>query len=94
MENMSGHGHMEGMHHPSMASSGSPSAPGHSGHVMTASMLHVKEQHLWFTLVGIAVAVFKFVHDAGFWRRRFVPYLWPGATWALGILLTLYAEAS
>ena len=94
MDNMSADADMEGMHHPSMRPDGSPSSRGHGGHVMTASMLRVKEQHLWFTLVGIAVAVFKFVHDGGLWRSRYVPHLWPAATCMLGLLLILYTEAS
>src|SRR5262249_41844349 len=91
MEGMTGHD-MEGMHHLAQHEDGSPPPSGHSGHVMTASMLRVQEQHLWFTLVGIAVGLFKFVHDGSLWRRRFVPYLWPTATCGLGILLVLYTE--
>jgi hypothetical protein len=70
-----------------------PSAhQGHEGHVMTSSMLHVKKQHLWFTLVGIAVAVLKFVADTSFGRRLFAPHLWPCALTVLGVLLALYTE--
>lgn len=69
-----------------------PHPNAHAGHVMTPSMLHVTAQHMWFTLVGLAIALFKFVHDAGFWRKRFVPYLWPSGMLILGTLLTLYTE--
>ena len=65
---------------------------GHPGHVMTAEMLHVKAQHLWFTLVGVAIALFKFIDDGNFWRKRFVPYLWPSSMLVLGGLLVLYTE--
>jgi hypothetical protein len=77
---------------PAMSEMDPQSENGHHEHLMTSSMLHVKEQHLWFTFVGVAVALFKFIHDGSFWRRRFVPYLWPGATCVLGILLALYTE--
>jgi len=92
MPAMSGHGDMEGMDH-EMSPVGSSRSAAQGSHVMTASMLRVQEQHLWFTLVGLAIAFLKFVHDRGFWRRSFVPYLWPMATCLLGILLALYAEA-
>jgi hypothetical protein len=59
---------------------------------MTSSMLHVKAEHLWFTLVGVAIALFKFIDDGSFWRKRFVPYLWPSGMLVLGVLLALYTE--
>ena len=65
---------------------------GHTGHHMTAAMLHVKAQHLWFTLVGAAIALFKFIDDSNFWRKRLVPYLWPSGMLVLGVLLALYTE--
>jgi hypothetical protein len=65
---------------------------GHGGHIMTSAMLHVKAEHLWFTLIGIAIALFKFIDDGSFWRKRFVPYLWPSGMLALGTLLALYTE--
>jgi hypothetical protein len=64
----------------------------HSGHVMTPAMLHITTQHLWFTLVGLAIALFKFMDDASFWRNRFVSYLWPTGMLILGSLLALYTE--
>jgi hypothetical protein len=59
---------------------------------MTPAMLQIKAQHLWFTLVGIAIALFKFIDDGSFWRKRFVPYLWPSGIFVLGSLLALYTE--
>jgi len=64
----------------------------HAGHPMTPSMIHVTTQHLWFTLVGIAIALFKFIDDASVWRKGFVPYLWPSGMLLLGSLLALYTE--
>lgn len=76
----------------SSMNSGHPPDKAHSGHVMTSAMLHVKAQHLWFTLIGVAIALFKFLDDGSFWRKRFVPYLWPSGVLALGLLLALYTE--
>ena len=64
----------------------------HEGHVMTETMLKVQYQHLWFSLVGFAIALTKFVYDGGFWRKPFVPVLWPAFMSALGFLLIFYAE--
>jgi hypothetical protein len=58
----------------------------------TPAMLIVKREHFWFLIVGLAVAVFKFISDADLWRQRFVVYLWPTALVVLGILLTVYHE--
>jgi hypothetical protein len=43
-------------------------------------------------IVGLAVALFKLISDGEFWRRRFVPYVWPSGVVLLGILLVLYQE--
>ena len=91
MHMMGTNSEMQAMHHPAPQGEGSRSHV-HGGHIMTASMLHVRQQHLWFTLVGVAIALLKFVHDGSFWRRTFVPYLWPGAICILGILLVSYTE--
>jgi len=64
----------------------------HSNHVMTPAMLHIATQHLCFTLVGLAIALFKFIDDANFWRYRFVSYLWPTGMLILGSLLAIYTE--
>jgi hypothetical protein len=61
-------------------------------HHMTLSMLMVKREHFWFMIVGLGVALFKLVSDGAFWRRRFIPYVWPSATVLLGILLIAYRE--
>ena len=63
----------------------------HSHH-MTASMLKVEHEHMWFALVGIAVILFKVIHDSGVWSRLYASHLWPGSIVLLGILLVLYTE--
>jgi hypothetical protein len=61
-------------------------------HHMTPSMLIVQREHLWFMIVGLGIAVFKFLSDLDFRNRRFILYFWPSATIVLGVLLTLYRE--
>ena len=61
-------------------------------HHMTPSMLLVEREHFWFMIVGVGVALFKLVSDGEFWRRRFVPYVWPSGMMLLGVLLVLYRE--
>jgi hypothetical protein len=73
---------------PALADTPSPS----HHHHMTLSMLLVRREHFWFMIVGLAVALFKLVSDGEFWRRRFIPYVWPSAMVLLGILLVLYRE--
>ena len=67
------------------------SSAGHH-HQMTPSMLLVEREHFWFVIVGLGVALFKLVSDGELWRRRFVPYVWPGGMMLLGLLLVLYRE--
>jgi len=64
----------------------------HEGHVMTETMLKVQYQHLWFSLVGFAIALTKFVYDGGFLKKPIVPFLWPAFMSVLGLLLIFYAE--
>ena len=61
-------------------------------HVMTAAMLKVEGQHMWFAVIGFAVIFFKFVDDRSKWRAPIVPFLWPGALVLLGVLLVFYKE--
>jgi hypothetical protein len=67
-----------------------PSADHH--HHMTPSMLLVEREHFWFMIVGLGLALFKLISDGELWRRRFVPYVWPGGMMLLGLLLVLYRE--
>ena len=66
-------------------------SPGHHHH-MTPSMLLVEREHFWFMIVGMGVALFKFIYDGEFWRRGFIPYAWPSGMVLLGILLVFYQE--
>ena len=67
------------------------SASAHS-HEMSEGMLRVERQHLWFTVVGLGVALFKFVSDSALWRRTVALRLWPGLITLLGVLLVFYTE--
>ncbi len=62
----------------------------HARHQMTA--VHIQDEHLWYTIAGLAVALFKFIADGDFFRSRIVPYMWPGAMAVLGVLLTTYTD--
>jgi hypothetical protein len=65
----------------------------HHGHQMTAAMLNVRREHMWFAVVGFCVALCKFLYDANpLLRRRFSPYLWANSMILLGLLLVLYTE--
>ena len=73
--------------------------PGHDAnnprahsHQMSEGMLKVERQHFWFTVVGLAVALFKFVSDGKLWHRSLVLHLWPGCVTLLGVLLVFYTE--
>ncbi len=83
-------------HHHHGASTGETmhSMPGmhHGGHVMTASMLKIQKEHFWFSIVGFGLAIFKFLSDGKFWKRAFVPFIWPVCMCVLGFLLILYTE--
>lgn len=61
-------------------------------HVMTASMLRVEREHMWFMIVGLAIGLFKFIADGEFLRTRIIPYLWPSCMALLGMMLVLYRE--
>lgn len=64
----------------------------HHEHHMTAAMLNVQREHMWFALVGFCIALCKFLYDANLPRRRFSPYLWANSMILLGVLLVLYTE--
>jgi hypothetical protein len=85
------------MNHSSMPmDSGAMSMPqspaGDHSHHMSASMHVVQREHFWFMIVGVGIAIFKLLSDAGLRKPRFIPYFWPSATIVLGVLLTLYRE--
>ena len=86
-------GHMQ-MDHSQMemhASTASPVSTSHH-HLMTASMLRVERQHLWFMIVGLGIVLFKFFSDSGLFRSRLVSCIWPSCTMLLGVLLIVYRE--
>lgn len=70
----------------------SHSASAEHHHLMTASMLLVEREHLWFVIVGLAIALFKFLSDGEFFRNRIMPYMSPGCMLLLGFLLVVYRE--
>ena len=43
-------------------------------------------------VVGLGVALFKFVSDSALWRRSVALRLWPGFITLLGVLLVFYTE--
>ena len=59
---------------------------------MSEGMLRVERQHLWFAVIGLGVALFKFVSDSALWRRSVALRLWPGFITLLGVLLVFYTE--
>ena len=64
---------------------------GHQHH-MTAAMVKVEHQHLWFAVVGFCAVLFKVIYDTKIWRGSIVPFLWPTSVAVLGILLVFYTE--
>ena len=61
-------------------------------HLMTASMLRVEREHMWFMIIGLAIGLFKFISDGSFVRNRIIPVLWPSCITLLGIMLVFYRE--
>jgi hypothetical protein len=72
--------------------SSASTVPAFHQHLMTASMLRVERQHLWFMIVGLAIGLFKFVSDSELFRNRLVPCTWPSCMVLLGMMLVLYRE--
>jgi hypothetical protein len=62
-------------------------------HHMSPAMLKVEHEHFWFAVVGIAIALFKWVSDLA--RKRhalFATYVWQSLVVVLGVLLVCYTE--
>jgi hypothetical protein len=80
--------------HSQMAMDFSPAStvPSSHQHHMTASMIRVERQHLWFMIVGIAIGLFKFISDSEFFRSRIVHGIWPSCMVLLGLMLVIYRE--
>ena len=70
----------------------------HSSHVsahhheMNDSMLLVKREHFWFMVLGLGIAIFKFLSDSGTRLSRFSSFVWPSAMVLSGALLIFYRE--
>jgi hypothetical protein len=65
----------------------------HQHHGMSESMLRVKREHMWFMIVGLAIALSKFLSDGEFFRTRsIVQYMWPSCMVLLGFMLAFYRE--
>jgi hypothetical protein len=83
------HGNAES--HTSAVSGDVAAVSAHGNHVMDASMIKVQREHLWMTVVGVALAFFKFLADSPS-SRRLVQAAWPTAMACLGMLLVFYRE--
>lgn len=68
------------------------SVVGSHQHLMTASMIRVERQHLWFMIVGVAIGLFKFISDSELFRSRVVRCIWPSCMVLLGLMLVVYRE--
>ena len=82
---------MPASHH-AHATGASPQPEHHHEHHMTAAMLNVRREHMWFAVVGFCIAFCKFLYDARPHGKRVTPYLWANSMILLGILLVLYTE--
>lgn len=70
-----------------------PSQPApHHSHAMTAAMLNIRREHMWFAAVGFCIALCKFLYDASPLHKRVSPYLWANSMILLGMLLVMYTE--
>ncbi|HXJ89258.1 MAG TPA: hypothetical protein VMS18_20745 [Candidatus Binatia bacterium] len=75
-----------------MGSTANESSHSQHHHEMSASMLLVEREHFWFMIVGIGVALFKFISDGKLFRSPLVGHLWPACMMLLGCALVLYRE--
>jgi hypothetical protein len=64
----------------------------HHEHQMSAAMLNIRREHMWFAAMGFCIALCKFLYDANFLSGRISPYLWANSMIVLGVLLVLYTE--
>lgn len=83
------------MNHPQLAIDVAPLSTVHTDHqhhLMNASMLRVEREHMWFMIVGLAIALFKFLSDGDFFHSRIIQYIWPSCMVLLGFMLVLYRE--
>ncbi len=87
------HGAMA-MDHSGMMMGDKANDSSHSGHhhEMSASMLMVQREHFWFMVVGIGIALFKFISDSKLFHTRVIGYIWPACMLLLGCALVVYRE--
>lgn len=64
----------------------------HHEHHMTVSMLLVEREHMGFMIVGLGIALFKFLVDREFFQKHMFLYTWPSGMVLLGFMLVLYRE--
>jgi hypothetical protein len=83
--------HQHEHHHDQQGPASAAPLATHAEHMMTASMMSIQRQHMWMTLVGICLALFKFLAD-GMSKGRLFRFAWPTAMAWLGVLLLLYRE--
>lgn len=57
-----------------------------------AAMSKIETQHLWFTIVGCAIAVTKGLSELAWSPRAVFLRVWPSLMIILGVMLLLYAE--
>jgi hypothetical protein len=82
------------MDHSQMKMDVSPASnvPGSQRHFMTASMIRVERQHMWFMIVGLVIGLFKFISDSEIFPSRIIPRIWPSCMVILGLMLVFYRE--
>jgi len=64
-----------------------PHNPGTHGADHMSVMQNVEAQHLWFTIVGIGIAIGKALAELNWAQRRAFAYAWPAMMMVLGALL-------
>ena len=66
--------------------------PSSHHHPMSPAMLVIEREHFWFMIVGLGIALFKFLADADLLPAPISAFVWPSGMVLLGILLLLYHE--
>lgn len=67
-------------------------APHAHEHGLTGVAAKVQKEHVWFAVIGLCVALFKFLYDSTRPPVRIPRYLWVNSVILLGLLLILYTE--
>jgi hypothetical protein len=61
-------------------------------HAMSESMLLVEREHFWFMILGLGIALFKFISDGKWFQNRIISSIWPAGMMLLGVALAAYRE--